>query len=90
MESKNINPFKNGRFYRINYILCKKDEVRKCYFEGLCINNYKNSCILNNKIKKEKITFNFTYTNPLIIEIKKLRTVRKNKLKKIYWVSRGK
>ena len=75
---------KLGNFFKVEYILCKPDEIKKCYFYGLCINKKRNRYTLINKLKKERLVFKFLNNNPLIIKISQ-QTKRINKIKKIAW-----
>lgn len=76
-------PFKLlGKKINIKYLLCKPDEIKICYFEGLCINSLKKQISLFNKIKREKIYIKFHINNPIIIKIKTKKKTKKQ-IKKI-------
>lgn len=77
---------KLGNTYLIKYNLCKKDEIKECYFSGLCVNKSTKELKLRNKVKKELLTFSAKINNPLINAITILKiSQKKNKLKKINW-----
>lgn len=75
---------KLGQLYRVNYLLCKNDEVKVAYFLGICVDKKQQTCKLTNLLKKEKITLSFNLKNPLLIKIINYNKYRKKiKLKKI-------
>lgn len=76
--------FNKGQRYKVEYLLCKKDEIKKCYFEGICIDNSTKHTVLVNKIKREVVNFLFLNNNPTIQKIKTIHRRKKNILKKIY------
>lgn len=89
MQLQNNNKtFKIGYIYRIEYLLCKEDEIKKTYFLGLCIDKKKNKTKLASKLKKENVYFNFENNNPIIFKIKKIRNNPLCKSKKIVWQER--
>jgi len=78
---------KLGNFYKVEYILCKQDEVKKCYFYGLCIDNNKTKSTLVTKLKREHIVFKYLQNNPLILQISSTEKRKKN-IKKIAWINK--
>lgn len=75
-----------GKIIFINYILIKNDEIKFMSFIGLCIKNTKNSVIVKNIIKKEKIYLTFKTTSPSLAKIIILKKYKKKyRLSKLYY-----
>lgn len=87
---KNFKTIFLNKTINLNYILIKKNEIKNCYFNGICICINKNkSLILINKLKKEIITLYFNITSPLISKINIFFIIRKKKkLSKLFYLKK--
>src|SRR5579885_1959805 len=91
IQNQLFNNFKTiflNKTINLNYILIKNNEIKNCYFNGLCIAIKKNkNIILINKLKKEKIIFFFFFKKKKNFKINLLFfKKKKKKLAKLYYL----
>lgn len=86
--NKNFKIFTINKFILIKYIYITNNEIKNCYFNGLCISINKNKTLyLTNKLKKEKILIKFNLKSPIIFKIEIIKFLRKKyKINKLYFI----
>jgi ribosomal protein L19 len=86
--NNNFIIFTTNKFITIKYIYITKNEIKNCYFNGLCISINKNKTLyLTNKLKKEKILIKFNLMSPIIFKIDIIRNLRKKyRINKLYFL----
>src|SRR6185312_17136488 len=86
--TKNFKKLTTNNLITINYIFITRNEIKNCYFNGLCININKNKTLyIINKLKKENILMKFDLKSPIIYNFKIINKTRKKyKINKLFFI----
>src|SRR5690348_254299 len=86
--TKNFSLLTTNKFITIKYIYITKNEIKNCYFNGLCISINKNRTLyITNKLKKENILIKFNLKSPIIYNINYVKKIRKKyKINKLFFI----
>lgn len=77
-----------GKIIYLKYILIKEDEIKILNFIGLCIQNNKDTVILQNRIKKDSLRLTVKLNSPTITEMRIVKGyIKKSRLSKIFYVN---
>lgn len=86
--TNNFKKLTTNNFITIKYIYITKNEIKNCYFNGLCIciNNNK-TLYITNKLKRENILIKFNLKSPIIYQINIINKIRKKyRINKLFFI----